>query len=657
MKTKIIGSIFIAIALLLAVIIPVGVFATGEQAQSTTMHISDNMMTLLKKLEGFNPHAYWDYKQWSIGYGSKCPAGKEWYYREDGEGHTISEEYATELLLGELEYFERELNGFIDHFDLTLSQNEYDALVSFSYNVGASWMRNSSGQYKSSGNLNSAIISGDAGTRMFYGIMLWGYAGNEYILIPRRASEMNVFANGVYSQNVDAVYPSRYRVAFMDGNGGTVSYYGFGFDAQDPIALSEKTSFKEYPTGPDEHGATVTYVFDGWYTEREGGTKVETMDANIETGTVLYAHWKTPGGTPVTVPQQETGLKLTVHVTNNGVNIRSGPQTYYQAVGKANIGDTFVITDVARGAGMNWGRFGDKWIALKYTDYDDALAQTLPIWGKVTASTLKIREDAGTDYNILGNKAKDDLVLITQFKSGGDMWWGKIEEGWVALPYITFDGVTVDGQTVQSVALHQNPTKLSYVHKTENLDLTGAKLKVTFTDSSTQIVDITPEMVTGFDNTTVGTKTLTVTYQGFQTNLDVQIVKPKVIFQMDDGTVITETEYLVGDTIQIPENPTKATDSNGYYVFTRWTPEVSTTCNGNAVYKAVFERKELVGDLNGDTFINDRDAIYLLGYVLFPNDYPVKGTADMNQDGFVNDRDAIYLLGHVLFPNDYPLPK
>ena len=657
MKRKIIGGVIITLALLLAIIIPVSVFAAEEKAQSTTMHISDDMMTLLKKLEGFNPHAYWDYQQWSIGYGSKCPSDKVDYYREDKGGNQITKAYATELLLKELEYFEEELNGFIKHFKLTLTQNQYDALVSFSYNAGASWMRNSSGVYKSSGNLNSAIISGDTGSRFFYGIMLWGYAGNEYILIPRRVAEINVYANGVYSQNVDAVYPSRYRVAFMDGNGGTVKYYGFGFDAQQPIPVSEKTSFKEYPSGPDETGATVTYEFDGWYTAREGGTKVTTMDENIETGTVLYAHWKTPGGTPVTVPQQETGLKLTVQVTGNGVNIRSGPQTYYQSLGKANEGDTLVITDVARGGGLNWGRFGDKWIALKYTDYDEVLEDTLPIWGKVTAKNLKIRKSASASSDSVGSKVKGDLVLISEFKAGDDYWWGKIEEGWVALPYITFDGVTVDGQTVKSVTIQKKPTKLNYVQKTEDLDVTGGKLLITFTDNSTQQVNITKEMVSGFDNSTVGTKTLKVTYQGFQVDLKVKIIKPKVTFQMDDGTVITETEYLYGDTITIPKDPTKATDSNGYYVFTGWTPEVSKTCKGNAVYKAVFQCKELVGDLNGDTFINDRDAIYLLSHVLFPKDYAVKGTADLNQDGYVNDRDAMYLLSYVLFPNDYPLPQ
>ena len=126
---------------------------------------------------------------------------------------------------------------------------------------------------------------------------------------------------------------------------------------------------------------------------------------------------------------------------------------------------------------------------------------------------------------------------------------------------------------------------------------------------------------------------------------------------MEDGTVISEKEYLFGDTVEIPEAPTKPADGNGYYIFTGWDKEIVTTCDGNAVYIAQFEQKELVGDLNGDTFINDRDVLYLLDHVLFSDKYPLKGTGDMNGDGFINDRDVLYLLDHVLFPDRYPLPN
>ena len=675
------GVKIIAIMLCMSVMIPYGAVATGEELQDSTepqsqsadsttpqaqteqepMKVSDELLRVLKQLEGFRPHAYWDYKQWSIGYGSKCPEGYESYY----QSNPISEAYAEELLRKELDDVESKLNGFINHFGLTLTQNQYDTLVSFSYNVGTTWMYNrSTWQYKGTGNLNSAILSGDTGSHMLYGMMLWSYAGNRHILINRRIVEMNIYANGVYATNVYApeAIPDRYRIAFMDGNGGEVEYEEHGFDAEQPIPI--KTEFKSNPTGPDETGAIVTYELDGWYTERVGGTKVEQLDANIPTGVVLYAHWKTPGGTPVEIPQQESDLKIKVTVTSEGVNVRTGPDTYFHSLYKANPGEVLEISEVTTRNGLLWGCSNDKWIALQYTDYSDVLNQYLPMWGRVTSTTLNVRKGAGTDYALVEGvqKVQGDLLLITEWKADySSLWrgmmWGKIDEGWVALPYVTFDGVLPPDQTVQSIEITQKPDKLSYVHKVDALDITGGKLLITYMDGSTSTLDITPEMVSGFDNTNVGTNTLTVTYEGQTATFEVQIVKAKVIFQMEDGTVISEKEYLFGDTVEIPEAPTKPADGNGYYVFSGWDKEIVNTCDGNAVYTAQFEQKELVGDLNGDTFINDRDVLYLLDHVLFSDKYPLKGTGDLNGDGFINDRDVLYLLDHVLFPDKYPLPN
>lgn len=599
-KRKYVG-IFIALILCLCTILSMVVVAAGEETQGSAtgellsadqekpndgkMHISDEMLDVLKQLEGFNPHAYWDYSQYSIGYGSECPKGKEKYYmsKEDGgEGHQITVEYAEELLRKELDYFEEVVNKFIDRHNLTLKQHQYDALISFTYNTGYAWT-------STTGNLVTAVIGGDTGSHFIYGMMLWSMAGQRHILINRRIVETNIYANGVYPADAyaDEATPDRYRIAFMDGNGGTVNYDEHGFDALQPIPI--KTKFKSAPTGPDETGATVTYVFDGWYTQREGGTKIEMLDESISTGTVLYAHWKTPKGTPVTIPSQNT-LKISVTVTGNNVNVRSGPDTYYKSLYKAQKGDVLQIEEVITRGNLTWGRFGDQWISLQYTDYSTATKEQFPKWGMVTSSTLNIRTGAGTDYALVEGvqKKKGDLLLVSSWKSDGTMMWGKIEEGWIALPYVTFDGVLPPNQTVQSIQIMQKPNKLSYVHKVDVLDITGGKLLVTYKDGSTSTVDITPEMVSGFDNTAVGTNKLTVTYSGKSTAVEVQIVRAKVVFQMEDGTVISEKEYLYGDTVEIPVNTTRPADNIYTYTFAGWDKDVVTSCEGNATYVAIY---------------------------------------------------------------------
>lgn len=586
------------------------------------MHVSDEMLRVLKLLEGFSPHAYWDYSQWSIGYGSVCPEGYESYYskvEEGGQGHQITVEYAEELLRKELDKFEVTVNNFITRNNLTLSQNQYDALISFTYNTGYAWN-------STTGNLVTAVINGDTGSHMLYGLMLWSWAGNRHTLVNRRIVELNIYANGIYAVDPfkPEAIPDRYRIAFMDGNGGVVKYDEHGFDAEQPIAV--KTQFKTYPTGPDETGATVTYVLDGWYTERVGGTKVEVLDTSIPTGAVLYAHWKTPNGTPVVVPRQTSNLKISVNVTGTNVNVRSGPDTYFAALSKANPGDVFEITEVVSRGGLVWGRSGDQWIALKYTDYSEALAKQLPKWCKVTGTTLNVRKGAGTNYDLVegAQKKQGDLLLVTEWKTDSEntMMWGKIAEGWIALPYVTFDGVLPPDQTVQSIEITQKPTKLTYLHTAETLDVTGGKLLVTYADGSTTTLEITPEMVTGFDNSNIGTNTLTVTYSEQTVTFEVQIVKAKVIFQLADGTIISEKEYMLGDTVEIPADPTKASDNTYNYVFAGWDREV-VNCDGHAVYTATFTSEYIeytVKFLNEDGYVISEQTYHWGDEIAVPGD-------------------------------------
>jgi hypothetical protein len=61
------------------------------------------------------------------------------------------------------------------------------------------------------------------------------------------------------------------------------------------------------------------------------------------------------------------------------------------------------------------------------------------------------------------------------------------------------------------------------------------------------------------------------------------------------------------------------------------------------------------GDVNGDGYVTNKDAIYLLRYTLMPGRYPINQSGDMNGDGYVTNKDAIYLLRHTLMPGRYPL--
>ncbi len=66
-------------------------------------------------------------------------------------------------------------------------------------------------------------------------------------------------------------------------------------------------------------------------------------------------------------------------------------------------------------------------------------------------------------------------------------------------------------------------------------------------------------------------------------------------------------------------------------------------------------REYVKGDMNEDGYVTDADAVYLLYYTIFAEDYPIYQPADFNGDGNVTDADAVYLLYYTIFPEDYPL--
>lgn len=61
------------------------------------------------------------------------------------------------------------------------------------------------------------------------------------------------------------------------------------------------------------------------------------------------------------------------------------------------------------------------------------------------------------------------------------------------------------------------------------------------------------------------------------------------------------------------------------------------------------------GDFDENDTVDINDAIYILYYTFFPDEYPLNQNADFNGDGTVDINDAIYVLYYTFFPDEYPL--
>ena len=139
------------------------------------MKTSQYGIELIKHYEGFEARAY------------KCPAGV-WtigYGHTKGvqEGDEWSEDHANHMLTIELEEYEGYVN---DCVEVPLSQNQFDALVSWTYNLGG-------GNLKASTMLK--VLNQGKYDEVAYQMSRWNKAGGKVLegLSKRRKSEGELF--------------------------------------------------------------------------------------------------------------------------------------------------------------------------------------------------------------------------------------------------------------------------------------------------------------------------------------------------------------------------------------------------------------------------------------------------------------------------------
>lgn len=143
------------------------------------MNVSQNCVELIKYFEGFEDTAYLcPANVWTIGYGRT---------RNVKEGDRITEPQAERDLLEELEEFKHQV---LHSVKVELTQNELDALTSWTYNLGV-------------GNLNSSTLLKklNAGSKdeVPAEMLRWNKAGGEVLagLTKRREAEAELWAKEV----------------------------------------------------------------------------------------------------------------------------------------------------------------------------------------------------------------------------------------------------------------------------------------------------------------------------------------------------------------------------------------------------------------------------------------------------------------------------
>lgn len=142
------------------------------------MRTSQKGIDLIKSFEGLRLNSYQDsVNVWTIGFGTT---------RGIGPGMTITNDQAEQMLMKDIARFEPEVERLVK---VPLNQHQWDALLSFVYNVGSM-------------NLGTSTLLKLLNARDYAGaaeqLPRWNKAGGKVLngLIKRRAAERRMFAGG-----------------------------------------------------------------------------------------------------------------------------------------------------------------------------------------------------------------------------------------------------------------------------------------------------------------------------------------------------------------------------------------------------------------------------------------------------------------------------
>lgn len=263
-----------ALAMALAMVLTLTLLS-GAAMTVNTYTTSDACVEMIKELEGYRDMPYADSNgKWYVGYGVECspadyPSG-------------VTPEQAELLLREHLVREESLVNNFLVQYGISVTQQQFDAMVSMTYTLGSQWINP---QYR----FCSYLINGIdrySEAEVVNAIATWCHSGTTVLenLVFRRLREAFLFLYGDY-QNDGALH---YCYIHYEPNGGE---------------LENRTVF--YPLaevyGHQPVPALAGQTFLGWYT----ADGVQLTGEELAMGSLtVYARWSAGGSVP-TAPEEE----------------------------------------------------------------------------------------------------------------------------------------------------------------------------------------------------------------------------------------------------------------------------------------------------------------------------------------------------------------
>lgn len=562
-----------------------------------THEISEAGLELIKSFEGFYRYAYWDYKQYSIGYGSYV-ASPDVY--PDG----ITEREASDLLKAMIDDFSIMLNDFLVKYKIRLNQNQFDALMSFSYNLGKYvWVNENH-------SLRNLILSQNyTPEELTETFGLYCHAGGNRLegLYQRRMREAAIFLSDYSMSDPDAdlyvvnvsntlairasASSSSTRLGTVkgskviriheyseDGKWGFTSYCGyFGWVSMDYLVGIDE---EEMVTTVDASGydaSGIHYTFDEMTMTAsvggEGSSNSSGYSGEYDGDVYLTKYLLYNGGIYILNSISDTAftgcatiktIYIPPAVTSVGENAFSGSslkEIYYTDGSYAKTyakESPFTATDER----CISGHTADKWtVTVKASS---TAAQTEEQTCTVCKEKL-VRQHIGIEITSYPSKTEykegmafqqSGLALRAVYSDGSTAsisgftvsGYDKTKLGTqtITVKYSVFTTtftVKVSQKSLTKITVSKKPSKLSYIEG-QALNTSGLAIKASYDNNTTAAV--TGYKVSGYDPNKIGTQTITVTYNGKTATFQVTVrAKQLTAIQIIDYP--RTVEYFCGE--------------------------------------------------------------------------------------------------------------
>ena len=592
-KTRFVRWIAVCVALVLGVGMCSGL--PSRAATSADMTISQNGIDFIKEREGFSAKCYYDGAQSSIGYGTKCgtkahASGLHSITRADAETamrNEINRSYIPNV--------RRQTSG------LQMNQNQFDALVSFTYNTGGGtsmiknsplvkYLRGEMSQAEATSAFQNYVVTDSATGKVNSGLQ------------NRRRLEAELFFSGVV--------PPKPAPTLTVSTGNSSIETTFSWNTVEGATEYDVKIWKGTVWEGDaylvEWGASNPYsvvlpegTYQAYVDARFGS---DMQMSNIVEFTV------------------KAGCKLNVEVGNSSAETKFtwndvNNATEYDVKiwkGKAWEGDPYLV---------EWGASNPYSVILPegtYQAYVDTRFGSDMQMSNIVEFTVK----AGCKLNVEVGNTSVDTVFSWNAVNGATgydvkIWKGKLWEG---DPYLIEWGAS----SPFSVALPEG-TYQAYVDTRFGSDMQMSNV-VEFTIKAGCKLNVE------VGNTSAETK-FTWNDVNNATGYDVKIWKGKV---WEGDPCLIEWGASNPYSVVLPEGTYQA------YVDTRFGSDMQMS---NIVTFNVTKAKIQIGDLNSDNTLTTADAVLLQRYLLQERTLTQSQwqTADLNADGTVNALDLALL--------------